>query len=100
MIWEEEVPVAAETRIISEDVEVDPLELMGSGALMIVVEQERTGEMASPMIELGVEASVIGEIRPPRDGRVLVLNDGGRIDIEAVDQDEVYRILEKYGLGG
>jgi hypothetical protein len=43
---------------------------------------------------------VIGEVRPLGDGRVLVLRDGGRIDIEAVDQDEVYRILEKYGMGG
>ena len=50
------------------------------------------------MLEMGVEASVIGEVRPPEDGRVIVLKDGGRIDIEAVDQDEVYRILEKHGM--
>jgi hydrogenase maturation factor len=96
VIWEEEVPVAEETRVICEVLDIDPLKLMGSGALMIVVESERAGEMVSSIQEMGVEASVIGEVRPPGDGRVLVLRDGGRIDIEAVDQDEVYRILGDY----
>ena len=100
VIWEEEVPVAEETRIVCEALEVDPLKLMGSGALIIVVEPERAGEMVEALQEMSVEASVIGEVRPQGDGRVLVLKDGGRIDIEAVDQDEVYRILEKYGMGG
>jgi hydrogenase maturation factor len=99
-IWEEAVPVAEETRVICEALEVDPLKLMGSGALMIVVEPERAGEMVKALLKMGVEASVIGEVRPPGDGRVIIMKDGGRIDIEAVDQDEVYRILEKYGLGG
>ncbi|TEU10498.1 hypothetical protein E3J20_04180 [Candidatus Bathyarchaeota archaeon] len=67
---------------------------------MSVVEPERAGERGETLLEISVEASVIGEVRPPGDGRVLVLKDGGRIDIEAVDQDEVYRILEKYGMGG
>ena len=96
VIWEEEVPVAVETKVISEVLEVDPLKLMGSGALMIVVESERAGDMVSSMQEMGVEASVIGEIRPVKEGRVLVKKDGGQIDIEAVDQDEVYRILDEY----
>jgi hydrogenase maturation factor len=97
-IWEESVPVAEETRIVCEALEVDPLKLMGSGALMIAVEPERAGDMVETLQEMGVEASVIGEVRPSGDGRVLVLKDGGRLDIDAVDQDEVYRILEKNGM--
>jgi hydrogenase maturation factor len=90
VIWEEEVPVAEETRVVCEALDIDPLKLMGSGALLIVVELEYAGD------EMGIEATVIGTIRPVEEGRVLVKKDGGRIDIEAVDQDEVYRILGDY----
>jgi len=96
VIWEEEVPVAEETRVICEALDIDPLKLMGSGALLIVVELEYVGEMVSSLYEMGIEATVIGTIRPVEEGRVLVKKDGGRIDIEAVDQDEVYRILDEY----
>ncbi len=96
-IWEESVPVAEETRIVCEALEVDPLKLMGSGALMIVVEPERAGEMVEALQEMGVEASVIGEIKTLEYGRILLKKDGISVPIEAVDQDEVYRLLEKYG---
>jgi hydrogenase expression/formation protein HypE len=96
---EDAVPVAEETRLICEALGVDPLKLMGSGALIIVVEPERAGEMVSSLQEMGVEASVIGGVRLLKDGRILEKKDGSRVDIEAVDQDEVYRILEKHGLG-
>jgi hydrogenase maturation factor len=96
VIWEEEVPVAEETRVVCEALDIDPLKLMGSGALLIVVELEYAGEMVLSLNEMGIEATVIGTIRPVEEGRVLVKKDGGRIDIEAVDQDEVYRILGDY----
>jgi len=97
---EEGIPVAEETRVICEALDVDPLKLMGSGALLIVVEPESSGEMISSLLEMGVEASLIGEVRPLEEGRTLVKEDRSRVSIEAVDQDEVYRILEKYGMGG
>ena len=97
-IWEESVPVAEETKIVCEALEVDPLKLMGSGALMIVVEPERAGEMVEALQEMGVEVSVIGEVKTLEYGRTLLKKDGISVPIDAVDQDEVYRILEKYGI--
>ncbi|MQY82389.1 hypothetical protein GH157_01695 [archaeon] len=53
--------------------------------------------MVSVLGESGVVASVVGEIRPLEEGRLLVASDGGRTPIEAVVQDELYRILDVYG---
>ena len=100
VIREDAVPVAEETKAVCGALGADPLKLMGSGALLIVVEPGRSGEMISSLLEMGVEASLIGEIRPLGEGRVLVREDGSREAIEAVDQDEVYRILDKHGMGG
>ena len=99
-IREEAVPVADETRLICDALGIDPLKLLGSGALLIAAEPEKADEIVSALRRIDVEASIIGEIKPLREGRVLVGKDGGRAAIEAVDQDHLYRVLDEYGMGG
>lgn len=94
-IWEESVPIAEETRIVCEALKVDPLKLMGSGALMIVVEPDRADELVSSLFETGIRACVIGKVKSMEEDRILVKTDGVKVKINAVDQDEVYRILQK-----
>ena len=97
VIEESAIPQADETRVICEALGVDPLRLLASGALLIVVDPDKAGELVSVLGESGVVASVVGEIRPLEEGRLLVASDGGRTPIEAVVQDELYRILDVYG---
>ena len=97
LIEESAIPQADETRVICEALGVDPLMLLASGALLIVVDPDKADELVSVLGESGVVASIIGEIRPPDEGRLLVTSDGGRKPIEAVAQDELYRILDAYG---
>jgi len=94
---EANIKIAPETRAVCEALGVDPLKVMGSGALLIVIEKEKEDDLISTLSEIDVEASLIGVIKNPEEGRVLVKPDGSREEIEAVDQDEVYRVLEEYG---
>ena len=96
-IFESKIPIAPETKAVCEALNVDPLKLMGSGALLIVLEENKVEKLLSSLSEIEVEASVIGEIKKPEEGRVFVKADGSRVELEAVDQDEVYRVLEEYG---
>jgi hydrogenase expression/formation protein HypE len=96
-IYESKIPIAPETMAICGALNVDPLKLMGSGALLIVLERGKVEQLLSSLSEIEVEASVIGEINHPEEKRVLVKADGSRVELEAVDQDEVYRVLEEYG---
>ncbi len=96
-IYESKIPIAPETKAVCGALNVDPLKLMGSGALLIVLERMKVEKLLSLLSEIDVEASVIGKIKNPEKGRVLVKADGSRMDLEAVDQDEVYRVLEEYG---
>jgi hydrogenase maturation factor len=98
-IVEETIPVAEETRAICGALGIDPLKLMGSGALLIAVETRKAKELVSELRAIGVEASVIGMILEQKS-RVLIRTDGSEMRIEAVDQDEVYRILDEYGMTG
>ncbi len=96
-IYESKIPIAPETMAICGALNVDPLKLMGSGALLIVLERMKVEKLLSLLSEIDVEASVIGEIKNTEEGRVLVKADGSRVELAAVDQDEVYRVLEEYG---
>ena len=95
-VHEDAIQISEETIAICNALDADPLKLMGSGALIIVTEPEKTGEVITKIRGTGVAASVIGKIMPLEEGRILVKRDGSRVAIEAVDQDEVYRLLEKY----
>ena len=96
-IYESKIPIAPETMAICGALNVDPLKLMGSGALLIVLERMKVEKLLSLLSEIDVEASVIGEIKNTEEGRVLVKADGSRMEIAAVDQDEAYRVLEEHG---
>jgi hydrogenase maturation factor len=96
-IYEAKVSIAPETKAVCEVLSVDPLKLMGSGALLIILERRKVEKLLSLLSEIEVEASVIGVIKHPEEGRVLVKANGSRVELEAVDQDEVYRVLEEYG---
>jgi hydrogenase maturation factor len=94
---ESNIKIAAETKAVCEALGVDPLKVMGSGALLIVLEREKVDTLLESLSGIEVDASVIGVIKPPEEGRILVKQDGSRVKIEAVDQDEVYRVLEEHG---
>lgn len=98
IIREANVLVARETRIICDTLGIDPLKLLGSGALMVMTEPEKASAILDALSEMGVQASIIGEVDAKEEERILITLDGRRVPIEAVDQDEVYRILDKYGI--
>jgi hydrogenase expression/formation protein HypE len=92
-INEKDIPMADATNAICEALDVDPLKLMASGALLIVAEREKARKV---LTDLEKNAAIIGEILDKEEGRILNRKDGSRLSIKAIDQDEVYRILDKH----
>ena len=91
------IPVPDETKLICEALGVDPLRLLGSGALLITAQPDEADKILEALKEEGIMASVIGEVKPLPEGRTLVDEAGNHTPIEAVEQDEIYRILDKLG---
>jgi hydrogenase maturation factor len=91
------IPVPDETKLICGALGVDPLRLLGSGALLITAQPDEADKIMEALKEEGIMASVIGEVTPLPEGRVLVDESGNHAPIEAVEQDEIYRILNELG---
>ena len=94
-VYEKEILVPEETRKICAYFEVDPLQLISSGSLLIVAEEEKTDEIISSLSRNGVQASKIGEVIEPALGRNLVTKAGKKIELVRPVSDHLWTPLAK-----
>ncbi len=92
-IEENLIPVAPETAIIAEALEVDPLKLLSSGSLLLAVNEASADKIIQALEKINIQASIIGEVMDRKEGRVLTRTDGSQKTIDPVRQDELFRIL-------
>jgi len=76
-VFEEAIPVQPETAQVCSYFQIDPLQLIGSGALLISGETKSASETVRNMKHEQIQASVIGEFTKNTDQRVLVQKDAG-----------------------
>ena len=67
-VWEEAVPIRPETEKICSLFDVNPLRLISSGSMIIIVPKDKRTEMEEAMKDAGVDASVIGVIQEESEG--------------------------------
>jgi len=75
-IFEEAITVQPETAHICSHFQIDPLQLIGSGALVISAEAKSADEIVRNLKRVQVHASVIGEFTGKAEHRVLMQKDG------------------------
>jgi hydrogenase expression/formation protein HypE len=91
-IIKEKVPILPETRAFAEVLGFDPLALIASGALLVVVSQRKATQVLSVLSRRGISAAAIGEIR--RKGEGIWLEEGGkRRPLLPPERDEIARLL-------
>jgi hydrogenase expression/formation protein HypE len=74
-IFEEAIPVQPETAKICSYFQIDPLQLISSGALLISAEAKSANEIVRNLKLKRIQASVIGEFTENADQRVLIQKD-------------------------
>jgi hydrogenase maturation factor len=88
----EAIPIWPPTLAICAALEVDPLRLIASGALLIACHD--ADRVLAGLMQHGIAAAQIGALTHRDDGRVLIHPDGRAENVEAVGRDELYRVLE------
>ena len=101
-VWAERIPLEPETDKICRYFGIDPLRLISSGSMVIIVPADRRDAMARAMEEAGVQATEIGVIRSAEEGVRMICRtktcgaEGeGRISV-AIDPpyaDELYKVV-------
>nr|WP_279380652.1 AIR synthase family protein [Caldicoprobacter guelmensis] len=83
------IPIAAETAAICRFFGIDPLRLISSGCMVIVVPEGK--KLVELLNQNGVEAVVVGKVIDGTDK--WLLTEEGRIPLEAPDADHLYKAL-------
>lgn len=94
-VYEEKILVPKETRKICAHFDVDPLQLISSGSLLVIAEKEKTDEILGSLSRNGVQASVIGEVTEPASGRNLIIKTGKKTELVRPVNDHLWKALAK-----
>jgi len=70
------IPVRAETRAVCEAAGIDPLEAIGSGALLAAAPPRTANRIIAALEAAGIGAAIVGRFLPRRAGRTI--RRGGR----------------------
>lgn len=82
------IPVAPETASVCRALDLDPLRLIGSGAMLVATPVPETTRAA--LRAAGVPATEIGVMT---EGERTVIRDGRRLPLAAPERDELWRVL-------
>ncbi|MGA3322909.1 MAG: AIR synthase family protein [Terriglobia bacterium] len=91
-VWKEKIPVLPETLAFSRALRFDPLGLIASGALLVVAAPTSVPRLLRAYARQRIPATVIGEIRPQREGILIVAN-GRATPLCVPKRDEIARLL-------
>jgi len=96
-IEEEKIMIRKETKLICSSLDISPLKLISSGALLIGIAKENLSILENLFDENDIPYSIIGQAMPRQKGLNLIR--GYSIsEIDEPESDELWRLKERFGL--
>lgn len=94
VVEEDRIPVLEECRLLCRHFGLDPLGLIASGSLLVVVDPSDSANVIRSLVEAGIPAAKIGNITAKEEGVKIRSRDRVR-DLPRFDRDEITRVLER-----
>ncbi len=97
-LWLDEIPVAEATMAITRALNIDPLRLISSGALLAAIPPDSVEEALSLLRRMGIQARIVGRFRETREPRVVLTErkSGKKLGVvNRLPRDEIYTVEEK-----
>jgi hydrogenase maturation factor len=95
MIFEEKIVVEPETAKICRYFEIDPLQLISSGALLIAANPESTPKIIEALKEQKIYATIIGEFTAYPEKRFFETKTGAIQDLSRPKSDQLWVALSR-----
>jgi len=91
-IEKKKIPILKETEAVCKLYGLDPLELLASGALLLIIDREKARELCQIYGKEEIECSVIGEV-VSREKGVKIVEGKEELSLSQSNQDELSKIL-------
>ena len=92
VIYEDKIHLLDETRILCSEYKLDPLGVIASGALLIVVDPDDRDAVLSKLVQNDITYSVIGKLTDKEDG-LKIIADGEERELPFFEVDEIARVI-------
>lgn len=94
-ILEEKISVRPETATICEFFQIDPLQLIASGSLLIAAKPELAQKIMTALNKKTIESAIIGDFLPSQKKRSIVRRNSKTEDLIRPTTDHLWRALKK-----
>ncbi len=94
-VYESQIYVSKETSEICRYFRIEPLNLIGSGSLLIAATPERAKGVVSEIESLGIRASIVGEFLADKSIRRIVKRDGSICPLVMPEFDDLWVALKR-----
>ena len=94
-IEEGSVPVLPQTEELCIALELHPMGLLASGAMLVTLHPQYTPKLLYSLEQAGIDAWEIGQMIPSEEGRVLLARNGDEVPLPVFERDELARYLSK-----
>ncbi len=94
-VYEDKITIEPETAKICRFFEIDPLRLIGSGALLIAADVEKAGEIIENLAREKISAAEIGEFGGNANKRLLIQKNGGAQELPRPTSDHLWQALAR-----
>ena len=94
-VYQDKIMVEPETAKICRYFEIDPLQLIGSGALLIAAEPHKTNEIVESLCNNRIYAAEIGEFGGTTSKRLLMQKDQSAQELPRPTSDMLWVALKK-----
>jgi hydrogenase expression/formation protein HypE len=88
------IPLDDATKRICEQLQIDPLELISSGCMLISCDGEHTDSVIQALSQVKIDAVVIGQFNKNSNHRKIVINDESK-DLQRPKTDALWDALKK-----
>lgn len=93
-VWENRIPISAETRTICDALGMDPLKLISSGVVVAAISRDKVEEASKQLEKLAVPLTVIGRVVEGRGVRLY--RPEGRVEyVGEFVEDELFKLLSR-----
>jgi hydrogenase expression/formation protein HypE len=94
-VFEEKITVEPETAKICRFYEIDPLQLISSGALLIAADPDVADKIVDVLCQEHIYADVIGEFNPSPNKRILIHKDDSAVMLPRPISDHLWIALSR-----
>ena len=94
VVWQDKLLISEETRQLCNELDLNPLGVISSGALLIVADPTKSDEIVSAIAGHNIPCKIIGQLLPPEGGRWLEVN-SQRGPLPIFETDEITKVFSE-----